>query len=126
VSPIPDSEAGVASAFDFEGFRAAFEARDVAAWVAHYAPEAEWLEYRHDAPPRSPHRMSGRAQILRFLEAIGQADIQLRVSDEVVTRNRVAFLVTVAFPDGRRVLEHVMLYLRDGLIVRQVDIEAWD
>ena len=35
------------SAFDLDGFRAAFEARDVERGTAFYADDAEWVEYRH-------------------------------------------------------------------------------
>jgi hypothetical protein len=32
----------------------------------------------------------------------------------------------VTFDDGKQILEHVIAVLRDGLIVRHVDVEAWD
>ena len=47
----------MAAAFDFPAFKRAFEAQDVEAWLAFFAPDAEWWEYRPDAPPRSPVKM---------------------------------------------------------------------
>ena len=39
---------------------------------------------------------------------------------------RVAFCVTVAMASGKRIIEHVIVHLARGKIVRQVDVEAWD
>jgi ketosteroid isomerase-like protein len=112
--------------FDYAAFRTAFETKDVPAWLAFYAPDAEWIEYRHDSPPRSPHRMAGRAQIGAFLTGVASFDIAIALADEVVGSERVAFSVTSTFSGGRRIYEQVILHLRDGLIARQVDVEAWD
>ena len=54
--------------FDFEAFKQALEGQDIAKWLAFYADDAEWIEYRHNAPPRSPNRMIGREQIGAFLQ----------------------------------------------------------
>jgi hypothetical protein len=86
--------------FDFPAFRTAFEAKDGSTWLTFHAEDAEWVEYRHDAPPRAPHRMRGHAQIGRFLARIAAADIDLAVADEVVGSGHVAFAVTAILPDG--------------------------
>jgi ketosteroid isomerase-like protein len=112
--------------FDFPAFRTAFEAKDAAAWVRFYAEDAEWIEYRHDAPPRAPLRTRGRAQIGTILAEVAAAGIDLAIADEGIGPERVAFALTATFPGRRRVYEHVILHLRDGRIVRQVDVEAWD
>ena len=44
----------------------------------------------------------------------------------MVTADRIAFSVDCAFPDGKHVFEHVIAYIEDGKILRQVDVEAWD
>jgi ketosteroid isomerase-like protein len=115
-----------APAFDFAAYKAAFEGRDVERWIAFYADDAQWLEYRPGDPPRAPNVMRGRAEIQAFLEDVARSDLELTVHDEVLGRRRAAFAVTVAFPDGRRHLEHVIVDHRDGRIVRHVDVEAWD
>jgi len=112
--------------FDFPAFAAAVEAKDVARWLDFYADDAEWLEYKPTAPPSAPVRMAGRETIGRFLAAVGASELRLEVGDEVVGAERAAFRVTCTLPDGRRILEHVIVHLRDGRIVRQVEIEAWD
>jgi uncharacterized protein len=115
-----------APAFDFAAYKAAFEARDVERWIAFYAEDAEWLEYRPPSPPRAPNVMRGRAAIRAFLADVATSPITLTIHDEVVGRRRSAFAVTVAFEDGRRHLEHVIIDHPGGIIVRHVDVEAWD
>ncbi len=112
--------------FDFDSFRTALEARDVARWLPFYADDAEWLEYRHDSPPRSPNVMRGRAAIGRFIEEVAASRIELAVSNEVLGESRAAFTITVVRADGRRIIENVIIDHRDGRIVRQLEVEAWD
>jgi hypothetical protein len=112
--------------WDIEGFRAAVEARDVAGWLAYYAPDAEWVEYRHADPPRAPHVMTGHAVIVRFLHGVAAAPLRLVVDHDVVGEARAAFRITVHLPGDRRIIEQVIVELADGLITRQVDVEAWD
>jgi hypothetical protein len=107
--------------FDLPAFRAAASLRDTAAWAEFYADQAKWIEYRHNAPPRAPHRLVGKAQIAAFLRAVAAENITLVLSDE-----RAAFSLTCTFLDGRRIVEHTILHLKDSQITRQVDVEAWD
>lgn len=115
-----------ASPFDFEGFRRAFTGQDIERWLDYFADDAEWIEYRHDAPPRSPNRMSGRAAIGAFLARVKASNIALAISDEVIGETRAAFMVICTLPDGRRIIENVILHFAEGKIARQVDVEAWD
>ncbi len=116
----------MAEAFEYAAFRRAFETQDVDAWLAFYADDAEWIEYRHTNPPRSPNRMAGRAQIGAFLGRVKAIGLQLALSNEVLGNDRAAFCVTCTLPDGKRIIEHVILHHAGGKIVRQVDVEAWD
>ena len=52
--------------------------------------------------------------------------IGLELSREVLSEERIAFACTVDLGDGRQILEHVIADVRDGRIVRHVDVEAWD
>jgi ketosteroid isomerase-like protein len=117
---------GRAMSFDFAAFKRAFEAKDFAAWIACYAEDAEWTEYRGHNPPRSPNVMRGREAIARFLEGVCAAPITIRLEDEVVGGDRAAFRVWVTLADGRRIVEHVIVHAADGRITRQIDVEAWD
>jgi hypothetical protein len=112
--------------FDFSAYSHAIECKDVPAWSAFFAEEAEWYEYRQQHPPRSPNVMRGLHEIRAFLEGVAASPVELRVSHEVVGPARAAYRLTVGFDDGRRILEHVLIELSGGRIVTQVDVEAWD
>ena len=112
--------------FDFAAFRAAFGGDDPGAWAAFYAEDAEWVEYRYSAPPSAPHRMEGRERIRVVLEQVVTAGFKAELSDEILVPGRAAFRVDVELPDGRRVVEHSMIWTGGGSITRQVDVEAWD
>jgi ketosteroid isomerase-like protein len=119
-----DRRAG--ASFDFDAYRAAFEAKDVAPWLAFYADDAEWLEYRHSDPPRAPSVMRGKAEIGAFLERVAALPLTIELSREVLAADRIAFACLVTFDDGKQILEHVIADLREGRIVRHVEVEAWD
>lgn len=112
--------------FDFAGFRNAFVTQDVPAWAGFFAEDGEWIEYKHAYPPRSPRRMSGREEIRSFLNAVKASHITLAIEDEVVGPTRAAFRVWCTLPDGKRIIEHVIIHYANGKITRQVDVEAWD
>jgi ketosteroid isomerase-like protein len=112
--------------FDFDGFRRAFVMQDIAAWAACFRENAQWLEYRHTNPPRSPRILEGRAAIEAHLQKVKASNVTLAIEDEVIGPERAAFRVWVDLPDGRRIVEQVIIEIEDGLIARQVDVEAWD
>jgi predicted enzyme related to lactoylglutathione lyase len=114
------------AAFDFSAFQAAFQAMDVDRLLTFYAPDAVWTEYREPNPPRAPNVMRGREAIESFLRGLAGGPMEIAVGNEVLGEDRVAFTVAVTLGDGRRILENVIADLRDGLIVHQVDVEAWD
>ena len=49
-----------------------------------------------------------------------------RGENEVVGQDRVALNEAREYPDGLRVLTAATLDVRDGQIVRQGNVEAWD
>lgn len=112
--------------FDLEAFVRAAENLDFDAWVACYAPDAQWWEYRHANPPRSPHVMAGANAIAEHLRGVCEAPLTIAIDSEVPGETRSAFMLTVTMPDGRRIIENVIVEHPDGLITRQTDVEAWD
>ena len=109
--------------FDFASYRAAVEGRDVERWLAFFADDAEWVEYRHKAS--SPRVLRGD-EIARYLDYVTRTDTELAISNEVLGDDRAAFTLTATRPDGRLIVENTILDVRDGLIVRQHEVEAWD
>lgn len=122
-----DTESGsTASGFDFTAFKRAFESQDIEAWLSFFDNDAEWIEYRHNAPPASPNRMCGKSEIGAFLGRVKSSNVRLVLSDEVLGPTRAAFCVTCTLASGRRIIENVIVHLKSGKILRQVDVEAWD
>jgi len=112
--------------FDFTSFKRAFEARDAANWTSCFADDAEWIEYRHHSPPRAPNVMRGKDVIGTFIERVCSQALSLKIEDEIIGDGRAAYRVIVELGEGRRIIEHVMIYFADGRIMREVDVEAWD
>lgn len=122
-----DTEFGATSGgFDYAAFKRAFEAQDIETWLSFFDENAEWIEYRHNAPPASPNRMCGKSEIGAVLGRVKSSNVRLELSDEVLGPTRAAFCVTCTLFSGRKIIEHVILHLKDGKILRQVDVEAWD
>lgn len=113
-------------AFDLEEYADAVVGLDAERWLAFYDAEAEWIEYRHADPPRSPHVMCGVEEIGRFLRGVCAAPLAIEVDNLVADDHGAAFTLTVTRPDEGRIIENVILEHRDGRIVRQIDVEAWD
>jgi len=111
---------------DFEAMRRAIEESDAEALIGLYAEDAEMVTVNKNATPSSPQVLRGREEIARHLRDVCGREMTHRVEDEVVGEGRVAFNEACEYPDGTRVLAAATLEVRDGKIVRQVNVEAWD
>jgi len=67
----------VTGGFDFEGFGRATRGLDANAWLSYLDDEAEWIEYKHSYPPRSPRLIRGKEGIGAFLGRIATGGITL-------------------------------------------------
>ena len=114
------------AAFDFVAFKRAFVSKDVKTWLGFFAEDAEWIEYKPTHPPKTPRLMKGKSEIRDFLADVKASNITLAIEDEVIGSNRAAFCVWCTLPDGKQVVENVIIHISDGKITRQVDVEAWD
>ncbi|WP_037605001.1 nuclear transport factor 2 family protein [Streptacidiphilus rugosus] len=115
-------------AFDTEALRRGIEERDAAALRALYADDAEvTLVDRRDQPSR-PLELRGAAAITAYLDEISGRDMEHRLERVVVDASgeHAAYLEACRYPDSTRVLCASVLDLRDGRIVRQTGIQAWD
>lgn len=112
--------------FDFQAFKKALESLDLESWVEFYADTAEWIEYKHNFPPRSPRLMSGKKEIVNFLAGVKSSNVILKIEDEVIGQTRAACCLWVTLPDGKRIVENIIIHYSDGKITKQVDVEAWD
>ena len=116
----------MAPSLDFEAMRNAIEQSDYDALVALYADDAELRMVNKNAPPSSPMVLHGKEEISEMLRDVCGRAMAHHVEDEIVGEDRVAFNEACEYPDGLKVLTASTLELRDGMIVRQTNIEAWD
>lgn len=113
-------------ALDFEVLRRAIEGRDADTLVGLYAHDAEVITVNRNTTPSFPKVLHGKEEIGPYLRGVCAREMTHRVENEVVGEGRIAFQEACEYPDGARVLVAQTLEMRDGKIVRQVNIEAWD
>jgi hypothetical protein len=75
--------------------------------------------------PGSPTSCAAATEFARTSPA-WRADLTITLSDEIVSPRRIAFAVDITLHDGRRIYEHVILWINGSTITRQVDVEVWD
>ena len=114
------------SAFDFEALRQAIENLDANRLVGLYANDAEMLTVNRYTTPSSPKVLKGKEEIAEHLRDVCGRAMTHRVENEVIGEDRVAFNEACEYPDGTRVLAAMTLDVRNGKVVHQVNVEAWD
>ena len=110
----------------FEDLRRAQEQRDLDAMLDLYADDAEIHIVNRNTPPSSPYVLRGKEKIAEYLSDVFGRDMSHSIENEVVGEDRLAFNVACEYPDGTRVLASENLEVRDGKVVRQVEVVAWD
>ncbi len=112
--------------FDFEAMRRAIEGLDADALSALYADDAELRIVNKSSTPSSPRVLSGKDEITDLLRDVCGRAMTHRIENEVIGGERVAFNEACEYEDGTRVLAATTMDVRDGKVVRQVNVEAWD
>jgi hypothetical protein len=113
-------------ALDFDALRHAIERCDLDLMLGFYAEDAELSIVNADTPQGSPFELRGRAEIAKHLRAVFSQETSHRVEREVVGEERLTFREACEYPDGSRIVVATTLELREGKIVRQVDVVAKD
>ncbi len=112
--------------FDFEAMRRAVEQLDADLLLSLYADDAELRVINRNATPSSPREIRGKEEIAEYLRDVCGRAMTHRIEREVLGEDRVAFNEECEYPDGTRVTAATTLEVRDGKIVGQVNVEAWD
>ena len=115
-----------AGGLDFEALRRAIEQSDFDSLMKFYDENAELHSVNRNTPPSSPEVLHGKEAIAERLEDVCGRDMTHHVENEVVGQERIAFNEACEYPDGIKVLAAQTLEVREGKIVRQVNVEAWD
>jgi ketosteroid isomerase-like protein len=114
------------NSFDATALRRGIEHRDAAALLPLYAPDAtiEITDAAHG--PSTPLRLAGREEIAGHLEDVYGRDMEHRVELTVADGDALGYTVRCAYPDGTLVRCASMARLRDGRIVSETIVQAWD
>jgi ketosteroid isomerase-like protein len=120
------TEQNTAGGLDFEALRRAIEESDGESLKSFYAEDAELYTINRNAPPSSPNVIRGKEEIAEYIQDVCGRDMTHRVEREVIGQDRIAFNEACEYSDGIKVLGAMTLEVRDGKIVQQVSVEAWD
>jgi hypothetical protein len=112
--------------FDVAALRAAFAVRDAAALVSLYADDAtvELIDAQHT--PSNPRRLSGRDQLRAHFEDVFSRDMTHAIDISVATPDALGYSLRCTYAGGMKVVCVANAELRDGRIVREVGVQAWD
>ena len=114
------------STFDTEALRRGIEGQDATALLSLYADDAELRVVDRNTQPSHPMVMHGRGEISAMLNDVYSRDMTHKLEKVVVQGDQVAYTESCLYPDGVRVLAGSMMSLRDGKIVDQTMLQAWD
>jgi hypothetical protein len=120
------TEQQAAGGLDLETLRRAAEGKDADSMLGLYADDAEYVRVDRNNTPSSPMALRGKEEISEYLRDVFSRDMTHRIENEVVGESRAAFNWACEYPDGTKVLAAESVELRDGKIVRQVSVQAWD
>jgi hypothetical protein len=112
---------------DLETLYLGIESRDPDLLLGFYADDARLSIVNTDTPHAPPLELYGKGEIAKHLRATFGQEASHRVErDAAVGEDRVAFREACEYPDGGRVWVETTLELRNGKIVRQVDVVESD
>lgn len=121
------AERRTADGLDFEALRRAIERWDLDLMLGFYAEDAELSIVNAGGQQNFPFELRGRAEIAKYLRAVFSQGASHRVEGkDVVDEDRVSFREACEYPDGSRVVVETILEVRDGKIMRQLDVVARD
>ncbi len=109
---------------DFEALRHAIEQCDLNLLPGFYAEDAQLSIVNAEAQPSTPFELCGKNEIAKHLRAVYGQGASHRIEGEVIGEDRVTFREACEYRDGIRMWVETTLEVRDGKIVRQVDIVA--
>jgi ketosteroid isomerase-like protein len=106
--------------------RAAFNDRDAAALLSLYADDAIVELVDHVNQPSAPRRLCGRDELRTHFEDVFGRDMTHAVDIVATSPGALGYTVRCTYADGTKVVCSATAELRDGRIVREVGVQAWD
>lgn len=111
---------------DLDLLRRGHHEHDAEALASLYADDAEIVIVDTTTPPSNPRRLIGKASIREYLDDVCSRDMTHEVDDAFTDGEHLAFRVACEYSSGERVLTSETCDLRDGQIVRETLVQAWD
>jgi hypothetical protein len=112
---------------DLEILYLGIESCDPDLLLGFYADDARLSIVNTETPHAPPFELWGRGEIAKHLRATFGQEASHRVErDAAVGEDRVTFREACEYSDGGRVVVETTLEVRDGKIIRQVDVVASD
>jgi len=111
---------------EMDTMRRAIEQRDGPLLSSLYADDAVLKIVDRLHPPSAPMEIRGKSAITESFNDICGRAISHRIEQNVIGDKSTAFTEACEYPDGNRVLCSALLDWRDGKVIRQVNVQAWD
>jgi ketosteroid isomerase-like protein len=110
----------------YQALKSAMESRDADAVLALYDDDAVLVRYNKATPPAAPLQVTGKEQLATGFRDVFSRDLTHSLGNEVVSDDRISFTVECEYGTGERVMVSSVCDLRDGKVVHQIDVEAYD
>jgi ketosteroid isomerase-like protein len=114
------------TSFDLARFCQAVEERDVETQAAMYAPDATVTIADRITQPGSPRMLRGGGEIRAWIADVCGRDMSHAVKHAVQDQGGAAFAEACRYADGTNVTCAAVMALKDGVIVDQTVVQAWD
>ncbi|HTK06524.1 MAG TPA: hypothetical protein VL485_05120 [Ktedonobacteraceae bacterium] len=111
---------------NIDTLRRAHEQRNANLLISFYADDALMQIVDRNHPPSAPRELCGKETIATFLHDVCDHDMTHKMMGEVVGKDRLSFQIACQYASGERVLAASTCDLKDGKIVREVTVQAWD
>jgi ketosteroid isomerase-like protein len=104
----------------------AIETRDAKTLAALYDEDALLRIIDQENPPSRPRDLRGREAIAAYYDDVCGRAMSHQIDAALASDEALAFTQLCTYPDGAKVFCSAMLSLKDGRIVRQTSVQAWD
>ncbi len=104
----------------------AIEGQDFDSLMSLYDDNAELRIVDQRNPPSSPLELHGKQAIANYHREIFARHLSHHVEKEIASDGQLAYTELCEYPDGSKVYTQSSLEIRDGKIVREFDVQAWD
>ena len=111
--------------FDVAAFRRALDTLNEQALSALVTEDFERTEIDESTPPSRPAVVRGRAANAASLAEMRERGVRVHTEQPLVDGDRVALMCRCDLPDGREVVSIAIGDVRDGLLARWTEVQAW-